>query len=188
MLTRSLAELEVLSELGDSAMRSILPGEFAGGRAIPLMGQLDPKASVVPNTRLVLGMTERLKVRRYPSNNYYRGVRSGGWNSYEEYDVERIYTPPFRLVLENGVIPVVNRDYTIDHAHELSSPNNPQLRCTGFGPDATILVIGRMTDKGFVARAVTDVSLADYRQRLQNDTDATRSWGCGWTVLGSSLL
>jgi hypothetical protein len=191
MLAMSWVESGVLRKLGNAAMRSIPPSDnFEGGRVIALIGRVDPKAPVVPKSGFVLGLTERLKVRQVPMSNNYRGFGSGGVWSHEEYDVERIYTPPFPLVLDDGMIPVVNRDYVIDLAPEfvLNHGNGDALRHRGFEPGATILAVGTMTDHGFVARAVSDDSLSSYRLRLQERIETSRSWGCGWSVLGSSLL
>ncbi len=189
LVATSWVESGVLRELGDAAMRSIPSGDNReGGRVIAIIGRVDPKATLVPNLGFVLGLTERLKIRQVPGGSNYRGFGLGRVWSYKEYDIERIYTPPFMLVLEEGMTPIVNRDYVIDDAPVLEGSNGDVLRYRGFQPGATILAIGTMTDHGFVARAVTDDSLSDYRQILQGRIAASRSWGYGWSALGSSFL
>jgi hypothetical protein len=184
MLGTSWVESGVLRRLGDAAMRDVPPADgFEKGRVVALLGKVDTTSRYVPDEPFVLGVIDRLKVRERRKTEFY----NAGYPSfpYAEYDVERNYTPPFTLAMNNGVLAIVNRDYRIDDAPALGGGNG--LRYRGFIHDATILVIGTMTGHGFVARAVSSESLPGYRARVQAGIDDTRFWGFLWTVFGSAL-
>jgi hypothetical protein len=174
-----------LRDLGDDPLASLSrTGSLASGRPLALIGSVAPPDGSQDDAAFVIGYNERMATRRVPRPSV-TGVGPDEAVVLQN-EVEKVRTPAFALVLEQGVLPIANRDYTIDAPPLVQEWDGGRL--LGFIPGDTVLVIGTMTRAGFNARVVSGASLEDYRARARAQHRTALYWGCGAIALGLSVF
>lgn len=104
-----------------------------------------------------------------------RGKDFGDVRIRVEWDIEEIHSPAFRLKLDDGAVPIVNRTYRLDEPHLLEEDDS--LRFRGFAPGDTALVIGTTTHEGIIATTVSGASLSTYLRSQNALRESYQTWG-----------